>query len=135
MYDRLILAKHHDFWDLWRKREAVVKVAMFQGQNELREALRKVRGFTGPDEDADRSAWALVLDIKTITPLAENPGPVTWHSEYASWLRRRYAKRAQLPASITCSWRMSGSKPTWLGRPPFTDAPDMTGLPIPNFTI
>ncbi|CAE8630530.1 unnamed protein product, partial [Polarella glacialis] len=41
-YERLLLAPHHTFWDLWRKREAVVQAALTgEALGPVREALRQ----------------------------------------------------------------------------------------------
>ena len=63
-YERLILGQEHSLWDLWRKRAFVVQAALEGGGfRPLREALRKVRGYCGPDMDNDYEAWALAVDL------------------------------------------------------------------------
>lgn len=63
-YERLILGQEHSLWDLWRKRGFVIQAALEGGGfRPLREALRKVRGYCGPDMDNDYEAWALAVDL------------------------------------------------------------------------
>lgn len=154
VYERLIVAHQHNLWDLWRKREAVVKAALEDGGPEpIRDVLRQVRGYCGPDRDAERAAWALAVDIKTLTPLAEDGGPVAWSGEYAAWLRERYCKRSLPPATVVSSGRLLPGMPGTTGtgkaglpglpspraRPQtgseLSIIPDMTGLPLTYFEV
>lgn len=154
VYERLIVAHQHNLWDLWRKREAIAKVALEDGGPEpIRDVLRKVRGYCGPDRDAERAAWALAMDLKTVTPLSEDGGPVAWSGDYAAWLRERYTKRCLPPATVVSSGRLLPGMPGTTGtlkaglpglaspraRPPtgseLSIVPDMTGLPITYFEV
>jgi len=99
-YIRLLNAFHHPFWDLWRKRDLIIGVALGDGGlPALREALLTVRGFCGPDQDSDRAGWNLALDLKTMTPLSDSTGPVDWRGDYALWLRDRVQKNCEAPAT------------------------------------
>lgn len=118
-YERLLHAKHHPIWDLWRKREHVIKAALGDGGFEaVREALSQVNGFCGPDPNGERAGWELAFDLKTITPLSDDPGPVDWSGSYVAWLRRRTAERCPLKSS-PCTARRS---------PLAAAALDLTGL-------
>lgn len=134
-YERLTVGPSNSLWDLWRKREAIIKAALAGGGfRPLREALRSVRGYCGPDMDNEHAAWVLAVDLLTITPLTENAGPVTWHGDYAAFLRKRYLEKNRAPAgscSRTPPWVAEvPSKPR--GRPatalPGGWAPDLIGL-------
>lgn len=87
-YERLIIGQQHSLWDLWRKRNFVVQ-ALLQGGGfrPLREALRMVRGYCGPDMDNEHEAWNLAVDLLTITPFTESSGPVWKIGDYAAFLR------------------------------------------------
>eukprot|EP00931_Biecheleriopsis_adriatica_P067512 TRINITY_DN41639_c0_g1_i1.p1 TRINITY_DN41639_c0_g1~~TRINITY_DN41639_c0_g1_i1.p1 ORF type:complete len:417 (+),score=64.68 TRINITY_DN41639_c0_g1_i1:46-1296(+) len=144
-YERLLVGHDHSLWDFWRKREAIVQAALDRGgMTPLREALRQVRGFCGPDKDNERAAWAVVMDLKTVTPLADDAGPVTTYGDYTAWLRDRYTKRQLRPA-----FQASCKAPPWPGSPglpsprsprarpptgnPGSIMPDLTGLPTSLF--
>merc|ERR1719282_623739 len=118
-YERLLHARHHPFWDLWRKRDHVIKAALGNGGFEaVREALLQVTGFCGPNPDGERAGWELAFDLKTITPLSDDPGPVDWSGSYVAWLRRRTAERCPIKAA-PCTARR---------RPLAAAALDLTGL-------
>lgn len=97
-YERLVNIPHRPFWDLWRKRRALVECALRRrGMQAFQRALGQVRGFCGPDQDAERAAWELAFDIHTMTPLTDDRGPVEWCGSYVSWLRRRLAEAQPSP--------------------------------------
>ncbi|CAE7274901.1 unnamed protein product [Symbiodinium natans] len=134
-YERLTVGPSNSLWDLWRKREAILSTALEgAGFGPLREALRTVRGYCGPDMDHENAAWTLTVDLLTITPLTENAGPVTWHGDYAAFLRKRCLEKNRAPAG-SCS-----RTPPWdpdvprkpRGRPatalPGSYEPDLIGL-------
>lgn len=131
VYERLIVAHQHNLWDLWRKREALVKAALEDGGPEpIREVLRKVRGYCGPNQEAKRAAWTLAIDIKTVTPLAAHGEAVALCGEYAAWLRERYSKRSLPPLPGLQSPK---ARPPAGSEQPI--APDMTGLPETYFEV
>mmetsp|Transcript_45677 Transcript_45677/g.108772 ORF Transcript_45677/g.108772 Transcript_45677/m.108772 type:complete len:319 (-) Transcript_45677:99-1055(-) len=99
-YERLLTAIHHPIIDLWRKREAIVDTALrTQATESIRAALMQVRGYCPPDADADRAGWELAVDLRTLTPLAVDPGPVEWNTDYVLWRRKRHL--SDLSAPIT----------------------------------
>merc|ERR1712129_451276 len=103
-YQRLLTATHHPLWDLWRKRQFVVASVFASGDLEtLREALLQVRGFGGPDPDAECEGWGLAFDMATATPLSEDRGPVEWCGAYVAWLRKREAQRWSPSAAAIAS--------------------------------
>jgi len=93
-YDRLLNGQHHPFWNLCCKLEMVTDAALGTGGFPgLRGALNQVRGYSGPDPDSEWAGWELALDLKTMTVLADDPGPVDWCSDYVAWLRKRLCER------------------------------------------
>ena len=125
-YERLVVGQQHSLWDLWRKRDFIVK-AILQGGGfrPLREALRTVRGYCGPDMDNEHEAWNLAVDLFTLTPFTESSGPVWKIGDYAAFLRERQLKRCIVV------WKPGGLPPR--GRPSLRGAsqgpqPDLTGL-------
>jgi len=103
-YARLLNAKHQPLWDLWRKRHSVTAALLGGASLEgVREALLQVRGFSGPDTDAEAEGWGLAFDLMTTTPLTDNMGPVAWSGDYAAWLRRRVAKNKAPSAAASVS--------------------------------
>jgi len=150
-YERLLIAPHHPLWDIWRKRSQLVEAALTMGGSasrgghcvggcgddivDLREALRQVRGYCGPDPDDDRAGWELALDLVTLTPLAAEPGPVAWCPTYVAWLRRRQEEQHR-PSMIEASRlpaALAGARPLAQRRPPPVAAVDLTGLSSASF--
>lgn len=118
-YERLLHARHHPIWDLWRKRDGVIEAGLGDGGFEaVRVALLQVTGYCGPDPDGERAGWELAFDLKTITPLSDDPGPVHWSGSYVAWLRRRAAEKCSDRAAL-CTPRR---------RPLTAVALDLTGL-------
>lgn len=93
-YTKLLRSPRQPIWDLWEKRQSVVEVLLGgHGFAGVREALRQVRGFCGPDPEGERAGWELAFDIKTMTLLSDDPGPVAWSGDYITWLRKREVER------------------------------------------
>lgn len=108
-YARLLNACHHPIWDLWKKRQTIVDVALTTGGLEaLHEALQHVKGYSGPDPEAEAAGWGLAFDLVTITPLSDNPGPVEWCGDFVIWLRDRTALKLQ---SENASFSRTAPKP------------------------
>lgn len=129
-YEKLILGQQHSLWDLWRKRAFVVQAGLSGGGfRPLREALRVVRGYCGPDMDNEHEAWALAVDLVTITPFTQSSGPVWQVGDYAAFLRERQLKRCS-PRAVQLSKTTGTLRPK--GRPPSNvpgaPKPDLTGL-------
>lgn len=102
-YDRLLNARHHPIWDLWRKREVVVYACLdTRGFGGIREALAQVKGFGGPDEEGERAGHDLALDLKTMTPFADDAEGVCLSGDFSAWLRQKAAERAK-PAAASVS--------------------------------
>ena len=126
-YEKLIVGQQHSLWDLWRKRAFVVQAALAGGGfRPLREALRVVRGYCGPDIDNEHEAWALAVDLVTITPFTQSSGPVWQVGDYAAFLRERHLKRCSPRVlSKTVTLRPRGRPPS---NAPGAPKPDLTGL-------
>ena len=130
-YERLVVGQQHSLWDLWRKRLSVVQAGLKGDVRPLREALRAVRGFCGPDMDNEHDAWTLAVDLTTVTPFTSD-GPVTQYGDYAAFLRRRQLKQccpaAQLSARASVGVQLPRARPPT--SVPGSLQPDLTGLPI-----
>lgn len=129
-YQKLILGQQHSLWDLRRKRAFVVQAGLSGGGfRPLREALRVVRGYCGPDMDNEHEAWALAVDLATITPFTQSSGPVWQVGDYAAFLREKQLKRCS-PRAVQLSKTAGTLRPK--GRPPSNapgaPKPDLTGL-------
>jgi len=95
-YERLLGAVHHPIWDLWRKRQTVVAAALGNGGlAALRQSLLEVKGYGGTDPDMECAGWELSFDLKTMTPLSDDAGPVDWCGDYVVWLRKHTFERLQ----------------------------------------
>lgn len=93
-YASLLHGKHQSICDLWLRRSELAAKAMptggqgADGFEALRAALGKVPGYGGCGSPWGRKAgWELAFDIKTLTPLADDAGPVASCADYALWLR------------------------------------------------
>lgn len=114
-YERLLDGTNHPIWDLWRKRLLVLSAVLGDGTlDAVQKALMQVKGYCGPDPDAERAGWEFAFDLTTMTSLAANPGPVDWCGDYVTWLRAKIATGLRSPA--TSYTRTSPRKPQ--RRPP-----------------
>mmetsp|Transcript_108067 Transcript_108067/g.131853 ORF Transcript_108067/g.131853 Transcript_108067/m.131853 type:complete len:361 (-) Transcript_108067:200-1282(-) len=130
-YEKLLVGQQHSLWDLWRKRGFVIQAALSGGGGgfrPVREALRVVRGYCGPDMDNEHEAWALAVDLLTITPFTQSSGPVWQIGDYAAFLREKHLKRCS-PKAVQMSkartFRPKGRPPS---NAPGAPKPDLTGL-------
>jgi len=85
-YRVLLFGRRQEVWDFWRSLESVAKIALEGDLLSLIDRLSQVRGF---DHAAGFLAREVALDLKTMTPLADDAGPVTWSIDYVTWLRKR----------------------------------------------
>eukprot|EP00927_Polykrikos_kofoidii_P074367 TRINITY_DN70350_c0_g1_i1.p1 TRINITY_DN70350_c0_g1~~TRINITY_DN70350_c0_g1_i1.p1 ORF type:complete len:379 (-),score=60.59 TRINITY_DN70350_c0_g1_i1:295-1431(-) len=105
-YLKLLNAFHHPMWDLWRKRGTIVAVLLGDGDfSGLREALSSVRGYEMSSPETDWAGWELALDLKTLTPLADDPQAALHSSEYTLWLREKITQRYGRSASSVATGR------------------------------
>lgn len=125
-YARLLNARHHPIWDLWRKRELVSEAALDTGSGleGLRKALLQVKGYCGPDKDSDCAGWELAFDIRTVTPLSSDMAPIHANADYVAWLRQRQAKHCLHPAAAFSRTAPCPSP----RRPPVSVSMDWTGF-------
>jgi hypothetical protein len=99
-YDCVLNGRHHPIWDLWRKRESIVSVALSdEGLAGLREVLLQVKGYGALTADDDRAGYELALDMTTTTPLSDDPDAVGASQDYAAWLRQAAFERGKPAAS------------------------------------
>lgn len=85
-YRTLLFGRQQEVFDLWRSLESVAKTALEGDFLSLVHRLAQVKGF---DLTAGFLAREVALDLKTMTPLADDAGPVTWSIDYVTWLRKR----------------------------------------------
>lgn len=85
-YQKLLFGRQQEVWDLWRNLDSVAKTALEGDFVSLIDRLSQVKGF---DLAAGFMAREVALDLKTMTPLADDAGPVTWSIDYITWLRKR----------------------------------------------
>lgn len=85
-YQQLLFGRQQEVWDLWRTLDSVTKTALEVDFLQLIGRLSQVKGF---DLASGFLAREVALDLKTMTPLADDAGPVTWSIDYVTWLRKR----------------------------------------------
>eukprot|EP00438_Fugacium_kawagutii_P019848 Skav227943 [mRNA] locus=scaffold146:538356:538598:+ [translate_table: standard] len=78
--------------------------------------------------DNEHEAWALAVDMITITPFTQSSGPVWQVGDYAAFLRQKQLKRCfprAVQLSKTGTLRPKGRPPS---NAPGAPTPDLTGL-------
>lgn len=85
-YRTLLYGPKQEVWDLYRSLDSVAKAALEGNFLSLIDRLAQVKGF---EQSAGFLAREVALDLKTMTPLADDAGPNTWSIDYVTWLRKR----------------------------------------------
>merc|ERR1719401_186361 len=107
-YSALLNAVHHPMLAVWERRQTLVSVALGTcGCGALRDELLRVRGYGKQNPDAEWAGWELALDLKTLTPLADDPEPVLQSGDYSFWLRERITNRSCIKEISTTATRCS----------------------------